>query len=356
MLLNRANICHYLLDKGFIDVKLITDGYFTSHLIQSRNNSFIVNKKIEGQQSLFVKQVKNSNPDNLETLRNEATCYWLANNEPSFEALTNFLPKYYNYDYISNILVIEYLKNAISLNDYYESRNDFSLDMAEKIADLLSSFHNNIFDKIKNSKSINLFRKAIPFVFTLVGNRQKSWSNNNNQAELKMLELINQTPNFSTLVDEVRNSWKQTSLIHGDIKSANLLIEKNKKLSLIDWELADIGDPCWDLAAVFQIFFLHYIYAELKSGQSSNSHLEKVKPSLNHFWNRYSEKMKFTETQKKSDLTKSLQFSALKLIHTCFESTVTSNQLMPSSAKMLQLSLNILKNPQESLTSFFDIN
>jgi Phosphotransferase enzyme family len=43
--------------------------------------------------------------------------------------------------------------------------------------------------------------------------------------------------------------WKCSSVIHGDIKFDNVLVS-GTRLSLIDWELACIGDPAWDVAGV----------------------------------------------------------------------------------------------------------
>lgn len=40
----------------------------------------------------------------------------------------------------------------------------------------------------------------------------------------------------------------KTSPIHGDLKPANTIILENKKLVLLDFDNARVGDPCWDLA------------------------------------------------------------------------------------------------------------
>lgn len=51
----------------------------------------------------------------------------------------------------------------------------------------------------------------------------------------------------------VRAMWTPTGLIHGDLRCANILLERTgdpPRLWLVDWELACVGDRAWDVAAV----------------------------------------------------------------------------------------------------------
>ena len=82
----------------------------------------------------------------------------------------------------------------------------------------------------------------------------------------------------------------------------------------------------------------------------------KMLPSLKHFWQTYCRQMSFSEQETYVNLLKTVNFCALKLIHTCYESTVTSNTLSATSAKMLQLSLNILQSPEEAIGDFLKMD
>ena len=92
MLLTGFNLIHYLLEKGFISYEDFMNEDFSIHMASSRNHGFIVNRNKED--ALFVKQVRAFEPDKIETLRAEATCYWLADNEPEYAELKKFLPNY----------------------------------------------------------------------------------------------------------------------------------------------------------------------------------------------------------------------------------------------------------------------
>jgi len=55
-----------------------------------------------------------------------------------------------------------------------------------------------------------------------------------------------------------------------------------------------------------------------------------------------------------SSLVKLIEFTAVKLLHTCYESNVYAKSLSAAGANMLQLSLNMLTNPVELMTEFFE--
>jgi len=47
--------------------------------------------------------------------------------------------------------------------------------------------------------------------------------------------------------------WTPSSLVHGDLRWANVLMDEdaeNVKLWLVDWELACLGDPAWDVGSI----------------------------------------------------------------------------------------------------------
>lgn len=53
---------------------------------------------------------------------------------------------------------------------------------------------------------------------------------------------------------EARGLWKSLSLVHADLKHDNVLLEPlpegGSRVRVLDWEMARIGDPAWDLATL----------------------------------------------------------------------------------------------------------
>ncbi len=367
MLLTFENIAHYLLEKELISLESIVKGEFNVRDQSSRNMNFAVNR--EYSPSYLIKQVRAQNHEKRETLRIEATCYWLAINDEAYQSLLAFLPRYFEYDYLNHILVLELLPGVKNLQEFYRNTNTFPIAVAEKLADLVASYHTHDAGVLENRKSFSLFKKRKPWVFTLSENSLSDWLKNPTlgNAEKRFIKLILENQEFMGHLRQLDNDWEMKSLIHGDVKFPNFLINQDyidgsgPDIRLIDWELADIGDPLWDLSAVIQNYLTLWVASEIaqnhKQGETAFAvSLEQVQPSIAVFWHRYVKHAHWKgETTTLQHLQKTVRYTALKLIHTCFESVQGVTDMSLYSAKVLQLSLNLLRKPDEAIDKVLGI-
>lgn len=366
MLLSYENIAHYLLEKGLIDLESIVDGKFSVREQSSRNVNFAVNREYEP--AYLVKQVRAREQEKRETLRTEATCYWLAANDENYRPLYSFLPRYHEYDYLNHILILELLPEVRNLHEYYYETGIFPVEIAEMLADMLASYHTHSEGDLKDRKSFALFRKRKPWVFTLGDQNLADWIENPalGQAEKQSVRLILENGAFMEHLRGVNADWETKSLLHGDVKFPNFLIGKSTEadarpnIRLIDWELADIGDPLWDVAAVIQNYLNFWVASEIIQQDSRRDDawfvpLEQVQPSIEAFWRRYASLAGWNDTDARRCLEKTVRYTALKLVHTCFESVQGVKDLPLYSAKILQLSLNLLQRPDEAIWELLGI-
>ena len=57
---------------------------------------------------------------------------------------------------------------------------------------------------------------------------------------------------------------KEFSLIHGDVRPSNIIVNKTKITGLIDWEMSNLCDPAWDIG--WSLFFFK-LYDNLKTNR-----------------------------------------------------------------------------------------
>lgn len=70
---------------------------------------------------------------------------------------------------------------------------------------------------------------------------------------LPVLRRMAASPAIVAGTRRARAAWRRVCLVHGDLKHDNLLVaraDNETSLTLIDWEMARLGDPAWDLAAL----------------------------------------------------------------------------------------------------------
>lgn len=362
MLLTEHNLFYYLLDKGMVDTRAVVNGEFTVRRSDSRNNNFIVNREYE-HHAFFIKQVKAVDTEKIETMRTESAVYKLAESDDNYKALKNFLPAFYHYDSTHHILITGQVKDAVSVYDYYLQQNDFNNMLPTLLADSLASYHRSNRTNQK-SQSLQHFRQQIPWVFTIANT--PPIHGNPATADQQLMQLILKNQNLVQTISVLTQQWSPTSLVHHDAKLNNFLAgyEYEKKqinfVKLIDWELADIGDPLWDVATVMQNYLSLWVTTDLPESQQMASlqkiPLEKVQVCISKFWNQYVQLMQWNPTTRQAAMIKTIQFCALKLIHTCFETTAQVPTLQPLTVKMLQVSINILKNPTDAATKLFTIH
>jgi thiamine kinase-like enzyme len=51
-------------------------------------------------------------------------------------------------------------------------------------------------------------------------------------------------------VRRARGAWRAVALIHADLKHDNLLVAADRRIAVVDWEMARAGDSAWDLAGL----------------------------------------------------------------------------------------------------------
>jgi thiamine kinase-like enzyme len=352
MILTEHSVINYLLFRNLMTGDDALSDLTTVKKSSSRNRNFVV--KINDKPGYFIKQSSTFLSESTQTLKSEANCYWLANNDPLFAPLLPFLCKYFDYHPQYNILIIESVNEGRDVFDLIQQQKNIPETIAIQVANSLSGMHHINSAKISNTKAESLFTKFIPWIFKI----QKDKTNNlqvTSPATKQLLDIVNQHENYIQLINENKDRWETTSLIHGDIKFPNFLIDYSngtETIKLIDLEISDLGDPCWDVAGVLQAYLTWWIdYAK-----AENQLLTNLQPSIKTFWKTYAESMSDLYNDEPALLLKSICYTAIRMIQTSYETANGQQQLMNNQIKTLQMSLNILMQPKQACYDLLGIN
>jgi phosphotransferase family enzyme len=361
MHLTAANLAHFLMGRGLLGADGLVAGDLTILDSSRRNRNFKVIRN--SAPSLFVKQMRDMQADAMLTLKREAACYELARDD---SALCRLMPRLIRYDASRHVLIIELLPDAESLADYHAHQKTFPPDIGRLLGEGLGLYHAHAGALLESKELQALFARQVPVILRLEGGGHNALGYFGRIGPA-LSALIQQHQEFQTLLDALGAEWRFDSLIHGDMKWDNVLVFPAQggglDFRIVDWEMADFGDAAWDVGAVLQSFLAVWIQSmPIASGLPPEAYvgmaaqpLEAMRPVLRAFWEAYTTKRGFGGDQRKHELERCMRFGAARLVWAAVEQRLYAPQLDPTAAALLQVSLNVLKDPARAVKDLLDV-
>jgi hypothetical protein len=356
----------YLLQSKLLNPESLLEGSLEVINASRRNRNFKVIS--EGGPHYLLKQ--GVGLQGMATVAYEAAMYHHFQSDAGCVKFRRYLPRCYGYDPKEHILILELLNNAENLRDYSSRRGRFSAHLAGELGNALGLLHCLTKHEENGDENRQSFIRSVPWILSF-HRPEPSIFRDISSASIQLIRIVQQFPEFCELLDELRLGWRAETLIHNDIKSDNCLVfsahlaskRRQPRLKIIDWETVGIGDPCWDVGAVFSDYLSLWLFSMPITGESppdrfmelSRYPLEKMQPAISAFWQAYVQRMQLDGTTSSQRLLRAVKYGAARLVQTAFEQMQMSIQLMGNTVCLLQLSLNILRRPQEAIVHLLGI-
>lgn len=355
MILTLDNLHIYLLEKGCLSNQSIVQGGYTATQSRTRNTTFNVTRK-DGQ-DLFVKQLTMFDHANTYILQKDATCLWLIKNEAAFSKLSKYVPDYIGYDADHQVLITEFLSDARNLEMFFRVEGGNTINYMEEIAEILASYHFPLDDELQNLPSMRFFSRQVPWAMnTGVANRGTAPTHS------PVSKAVASSPDFQKMLQDARDLYEYKTLIHGDIKWMNFLAHGEpgkEQIKLIDWEIADIGDPLWDVGGIVMSLVTMaaaespYQKKDMSQFPAHNpaQALEECWPVFGRFWRKYWSLVKDQYSDEQAALNKAIHFGGARLIQTAIEFNMAESQLNANSSRLLQSCIALFSHRPQILQS-----
>lgn len=346
---------NYLLDRKLLSKSDIVDQEVTIVPVSRRNRSFKV--VVKNSTSYLLKQGVGF--QRSQSVGNEARVYrFLDSQIASAFRIPESVPKYYGYDDVHSLLIVECYPEAENFREYHSRINRFPRAIAGKLGKAIGKIHEigSRYPSSEASVPWALSMLLLPHIDLL---REVSASN------IQLIKIVQKFAEFSELLGELRDSWTRTALIHGDLKWENCLVvskngSKSRALGIVDWELAGLGDPLWDVGCIFADYLAHWVFSMPVTPNSQPEELvrlarwplEEMHPACRAFWNDY---LGQVHRDREQAMIKSVRYAGGRLLQTAFEHLQGSNFLSGHAVCLLQLSLNMMKQPTEAATQLLGL-
>jgi hypothetical protein len=355
MFLTAYNLPHYLLSKGLIDSQSLVAGDFAIAEAGRRNRNFkVLRHRSPG---LFVKQIKTTEAQAIYTIEREAAFYRAVQSDPKYARIRGLIPKFVDYDARRHALTLSLADNTESMQERQMRENKYGEDTARVLGSALALVHSHGTSIVADPTSRSLYNCQLPWPLTF------------DQAGYQMFEGfgpigrslaagIRQFPSLQPLLSALRAEWRYDSLIHNDMKWDNCLLkiqsQGGPELTIVDWELVDIGDGAWDVATIFKEYVMAMLMnasaREMAAAQKYPAPptvtLETLRPSVRAFWEAYAAGRGFSAIEAHVTLLRAVRLTAGRMIVAVLEYLSGMPELGPFGNTMLQTSVGLLEAPQ----------
>jgi hypothetical protein len=344
----------FLLRLGLLDLPSLVRHGLQIEEVPGRNRNFRV---LGGpRQTFFLKQAPRGEIATNGPLAVEASLYDWATTDASAARLRPLLPRRRHYDPERSILVLDLVAEAARPNVLEdEAAPEYLAPLRRLVATGLAECH-ALPIPLEGAVQAGL-PEAAPWVFDLARPTPGSLRELA-PAQLSVIQAVQSYPDAMAALDRLRDDWRPTRLIHGDFKWNNVLVQQDSagipvQVWLLDWELAQLGEPAWDVGAVLHSFLTEAVLGlELTDGTSPEVAAEllgtvipKLRSAHRDFWTGYLAAARLTDAEAGALLDRLPGHVATRLLKSAYEWSQAEARMPRSAAAILQLGINMLRGP-----------
>lgn len=264
MFLTATNLPAYLLDKGLVRPSDIVGGDLRVVEVGRRNRNFRVERP-DGPW-LFLKQVPTVIGETVGAVAREVEANRMAAAAGPDTALGRTMPVLLHHDPLRHALVFEAISHGHSLA--LDVARDRKVDprIAGAIGRVLGRCQVAYGQVAGEAPLSPVFPRMPHWVFMMPQSAEQVMPNMG-PGSLEIVRRLRATPELAGGLVQLGQAWRRVCLIHGDLKFDNILLAPppgsdpaappgEEAIRLVDWELADVGEPLWDVAGLL-CGFLH---------------------------------------------------------------------------------------------------
>ena len=355
MFLTAYNLPVYLISRGLVSADSVVEGDLVVAEAGRRNRNFKIFRR--KQPSLFVKQIKTTEAQAMSTIQREAGFYRTIHADPKYAAISRLIPKFVDFEAKRHALALGLTENAESLSEHHLRQGRFPEETARMIGSALGTVHSHgpilLADPV--ARSLFPYQVAWPMMLDQMGYQ---FMDTFGPIGPQLRQGIQQLPTLQPMLAALRPLWQYDSLIHGDMKWDNCLLSSRNggapELTIVDWELADIGDGAWDVATIFKEYLVAAILNSTAKQAAAAQNLpappdESIaasQASIRAFWKAYEPARGLSGDRAAVYLDRAVRFTAARMVIAVLEYLAASPQYAAMGTTMLQTAVNILESPE----------
>ncbi|QDU66526.1 phosphotransferase [Engelhardtia mirabilis] len=335
MQLSTPELIDYLVERRLVDGRDLVDGKVVVADVTRRNRNRRV--EVEGARGLFIKQAGEDDQRKRDSLVREAVTYEFAVAGGELEGLESVTPRYLGFDQQAGLLVLELLDAHASLGDELRASYGVRPEVAAACGDALAVAARSGMGVALGGGAPALPR-ALPWPLVFHG-AQPMPGVEGSAGQSQLLAVVRADAAHVGVLSEIARGWRVEALVHGDLKWDNcVVVDGGKRLVLLDWELADLGDAAWDLGCLLQGALSQLIVtspqqnlAAFASGQPGPQVAAHLAPSNRALLEGYARTAGLSREAFADLRLRALRYAAARMVQTAYEFSMGAAEPPPQA-------------------------
>jgi hypothetical protein len=350
-------ITAYLLDRKLISTADVVSSALAVSELNRRHCLFRVER--ETLPNYLIKQA--NAPGRFAALRHEAEVYALLSEPQDNGQHAVRLPRCFGYDGSRAMLILELFAGAPSLREHLWKGRRFSSRLGAKLGEILGQLH-NYYPTGQGAESL----PGDPHWALSAHRPDLDFFCDFSQATIQVVGVLQQSAELCALLAQAREGWRAEAMIHNDLRLDNVLVldGQGRDLVLVDWELAAVGDPCWDVGSLFAEFLSFWLLSipfaaatcPDEWGALALQPLDPMQPAIRTFWSSYLKFRGLDCSSARDALERSVRYAAARLVQGAIEQSQMASQPGAVAIICLQLALNILRQPERAASQLLGLS
>ena len=355
----------YLVERRLVSTKGVLDPRFEVRDYSRRNRNFKV--VLPDRSGLLVKQAGNLTDARFrESLNAEAALLETVWTDDALQDLRWFAPRFEDYDASRLVLSTELIHPATSITKYHFNRGaiEFPEDAAVGCARVLAAFHRAGADAAQKGL-LDFLPRSPPFVWDFF---ERAQGRSDRDPTGVLSGLVQDRAPFWKRIPDLKAQWaRHAGLVHRDVRWDNFLLTHGSgprgslNLRLIDWEMASVGDPAWDVASYlgeYPRFWLSLLAARRDEDLDDLAAIQSFDPSLGHasartFVEAYLRSARLKSAPGKALLARAAEYLPFVLVLQAAEMMQNQDRFPPQSRMAFELATQCAASTPAFMRSWF---
>jgi Ser/Thr protein kinase RdoA (MazF antagonist) len=333
---SRWEAIHHLLRIGLLKAEDLVDGTIVATEILGRNHLVRIDRL--GGCSFTIKQPRDADAPDAQTMWTEAAIFWLSANDQDFARLAGWMPRYFHYHEPDKLLTIEYIVAGDSLMAK-QMAGPLAPGLLYEVGRAFGTLHGPVSRALVAKPESRLFSPMLPWALAL-GSAATRYMPPSPAAAAIHAEVMRR-PDALAALAQLRGAWRSHQVIHGDAKAANILILDDGSIRVIDWEIAGLGDGLWDLAGLVHSLIVPNPMTPAEPLAVAAARASKSIEALSAGYRAGDPLLPGLAGSRDAVL----RMTGARIIQTCLESAHAATQVSNALPPLLQIALELLSRP-----------